>query len=93
MDQEIGSVSSFLPLHNTCSFENLFLTIVYLSTFSRHLDQTHSLDEKTAAQARVQGYAVKELEERVRTDIVTIIHIVIKMTPFKPIGVSGCNVC
>ncbi|XP_066933019.1 uncharacterized protein [Clytia hemisphaerica] len=32
--------------------------------FVRHLDTTHAMDEKAAAQARVQKYAVEELEER-----------------------------
>ncbi|XP_065673719.1 forkhead box protein P2 isoform X9 [Hydra vulgaris] len=32
--------------------------------FIRHLDSYHVLDEKGAAQARVQGYVVRELEEK-----------------------------
>ncbi|XP_057296060.1 forkhead box protein P1-like isoform X2 [Hydractinia symbiolongicarpus] len=32
--------------------------------FVRHLDCYHTLDEKSAAQARVQGYVVRELEEK-----------------------------
>lgn len=33
--------------------------------FIRHLDHYHQLDEKSAAQARVQGYVVREFEEKV----------------------------
>ena len=40
--------------------------IIKCSSFIiRHLDSYHVLDEKGAAQARVQGYVVRELEEKV----------------------------
>ena len=39
-------------------------TVMLLYIF-RHLDCFHALDEKGAAQARVQGYVVRELEEKV----------------------------
>ena len=45
--------------------QSLVSNLNFVSYF-RHLDCYHTLDEKSAAQARVQGYVVRELEEKVR---------------------------
>ena len=40
------------------------------SSVCRHLNSVHVLDENGASQARVQGYVVKDLEERVSNGLI-----------------------
>lgn len=48
----------------------LLNVIIYVViVISSHLNSVHVLDETGASQARVQGYVVKDLEERVRAFI------------------------